>query len=107
MQNRRQYESIEQGKQSSFHPLEVVGRGSETQLQVGEDLKRVVYVSVALEKGHGMYGVTPLLVFCRLSMSGGNSLGMPRTPQRVSGGIPYQNSSTPNHPHPHVINVYH
>ena len=23
---------------SNFHPLEVVGRGSETQLQVGEDL---------------------------------------------------------------------
>ena len=24
---------------SNFHPLEVVGRGSETQLQVGENLK--------------------------------------------------------------------
>ena len=25
---------------SNFHPLEVVGRGSETQLQVGENLNR-------------------------------------------------------------------
>ena len=26
---------------SSFHPLEVVGRGSETQIQVGENLKNI------------------------------------------------------------------
>ena len=26
---------------SNFHPLEVVGRGSETQLQVGENLNRL------------------------------------------------------------------
>ena len=30
---------------SSFHPLEVVGRGSETQLQVGENLKRIAYLT--------------------------------------------------------------
>ena len=28
---------------SNFHPLEVVGRGSETQLQVGENLNKVGY----------------------------------------------------------------
>ena len=27
----------------NFHPLEVVGRGSETQLQVGENLKYLIY----------------------------------------------------------------
>ena len=26
---------------SNFHPLEVVGRGSETQLQVGENFKKI------------------------------------------------------------------
>ena len=26
---------------STFHPLEVVGRGSETQLQVGENLNKI------------------------------------------------------------------
>ena len=26
---------------SNFHPLEVVGRGSETQLQVGENLNKI------------------------------------------------------------------
>ena len=28
---------------SNFHPLEVVGRGSETQLQVGENLNKLTY----------------------------------------------------------------
>ena len=28
-------------KSNNFHPLEVVGRGSETQLQVGENLNKV------------------------------------------------------------------
>ena len=28
-------------KQSNFHPLEVVGRGSETQLQVGENFNKI------------------------------------------------------------------
>ena len=28
-------------KNSHFHPLEVVGRGSETQLQVGENLNKI------------------------------------------------------------------
>ena len=27
----------------NFHPLEVVGRGSETQLQVGENLNFIIY----------------------------------------------------------------
>ena len=27
---------------SDFHPLEVVGRGSETQLQVGENLNKLI-----------------------------------------------------------------
>ena len=27
----------------NFHPLEVVGRGSETQLQVGENLNNIIY----------------------------------------------------------------
>ena len=27
---------------SNFHPLEVVGRGSETQLQVGENLNSII-----------------------------------------------------------------
>ena len=30
-------------KQSDFHPLEVVGRGSETQLQVGKNLNRITW----------------------------------------------------------------
>ena len=28
---------------SSFHPLEVVGRGSQTQLQVAENLNKITY----------------------------------------------------------------
>ena len=28
---------------SNFHPLEVVGRGSETQLQVGENFNKITY----------------------------------------------------------------
>ena len=28
---------------SNFHPLEVVGRGSETQLQVGDNLKQMTW----------------------------------------------------------------
>ena len=28
---------------SNFHPLEVVARGSETQLQVGENLNYIIY----------------------------------------------------------------
>ena len=28
----------------NFHPLEVVGRGSETQLQVGENLNSIVFL---------------------------------------------------------------
>ena len=31
---------------SNFHSLEVVGRGSETQLQVGEDLNSALNVNV-------------------------------------------------------------
>ena len=34
---------------SNFHPLEVVGRGSETQLQLGEDLNSITW----REKGSG------------------------------------------------------
>ena len=30
-----------QTNMSNFHPLEVVGRGSETQLQVGENLNKL------------------------------------------------------------------
>ena len=33
---------IKQIIMSNFHPLEVVGRGSETQLQVGEDLNHII-----------------------------------------------------------------
>ena len=33
---------------SNFHPLEVVGRGSETQLKVGEHLNCVSYIYLAL-----------------------------------------------------------
>ena len=29
---------------SNFHPLEVVGRGSETQLQVGENLNKLTKI---------------------------------------------------------------
>ena len=29
---------------SNFQPLEVVGRGSETQLQVGENLNELTYI---------------------------------------------------------------
>ena len=33
---------------SNFHPLEVVGRGSETQLHVGENLNYISYRSKVL-----------------------------------------------------------
>ena len=33
---------MSQIKQSYFYPLEVVGRGSETQLQVGENLDKII-----------------------------------------------------------------
>ena len=31
---------------SDFHPLDVVGRGSETQLRVGENLKDIINLTV-------------------------------------------------------------
>ena len=34
---------------SSFHPLEVVGRGSETQFQMGEKIKRLTLPDNLLE----------------------------------------------------------
>ena len=35
---------------NSFHPSEVVGRGSETQLQVGENLKKLTQRDKGLEE---------------------------------------------------------
>ena len=34
---------------NNFHPLEAVGRGSETQLQVGENLNCIYYIFLALQ----------------------------------------------------------
>ena len=31
---------------SNFQPIEVVGRGSKTQLQVGENLNRIAYLKI-------------------------------------------------------------
>ena len=35
---------------NNFHPLEVVGRGSETQLQVGGNLNCIYYFYLALQR---------------------------------------------------------
>ena len=34
---------------TNFHRFDVVGRGSETQLQVGENLNFIYYISLALQ----------------------------------------------------------
>ena len=34
---------------SNFHPLKVVNRGSETQLQVGENINCIYYIYLALK----------------------------------------------------------
>ena len=44
----------------NFHPLEVVGRGSETQLQVGENLN--YFFSVRVSGGHNL-----TLILCNKS----------------------------------------
>ena len=45
---------------SSFQPLEVVGRGSDPQLQVGENLNDLFLIreKYANTSNHGVFGIT-------------------------------------------------
>ena len=50
---------------SNFHPLEVVGRGSETQLQVGENLN---YLIIHLKGSYIMYMALPSFQHYKMSL---------------------------------------